>query len=43
MELENFITETLKSIIAGTTNSNEFAKENDALINPVLGFYDKSE
>lgn len=43
MELENFITETLKSIIAGASNSHEFAIENNAIINPLLGFHDQSD
>lgn len=43
MELETFITETLKSVIAGAVGSNVFAKENNALINPTLGFYDHSD
>ena len=43
MELENFISETIKSIIAGTVGSTEFAKEKNALINPLLGFHDNSD
>ncbi len=43
MELENFITETLKSVIAGVMGSNDFAKQHNALINPILGFHDRSD
>lgn len=43
MELEKFITETLKSVIAGAVGTNEFAKEHNALINPILSFHDRSD
>ena len=36
MELDKFITETLKSVIKGIKESQEFAKENGARINPHL-------
>ena len=34
MELNRFISETLKEIIAGVKDAQEFAKENGACINP---------
>ncbi len=34
MELNKFISETLKEIIAGVKDAQEFAKENGAIINP---------
>lgn len=40
MELETFITETIKSIINGVTKANEFAKENGAMVNPLSGSHD---
>lgn len=36
MELDKFITETLNSVIKGIKESQEFAKENGARINPQL-------
>lgn len=36
MELDKFITETLNSIVRGIKNSQDFAKENNAIINPVV-------
>jgi hypothetical protein len=36
MELDIFITETLKSVIKGIKESQDFAKENGARINPHL-------
>lgn len=34
MELNKFISETLKEIIAGVKDAQEFARENGAVINP---------
>ena len=34
MELNKFISETLKEIIAGVKDAQEFARENGAIINP---------
>ena len=41
MELEVFITETIKSITQGVINAQEFGKENGTIINPLGGFHDK--
>lgn len=40
MELDKFITETLNSVIKGVKNSQDFAKENGARINPHVGKWD---
>ena len=34
MELKEFVSETLKEIIAGIKDAQEYAKENGAIINP---------
>lgn len=34
MELEKFVSETLKEIIAGVKDAQEFAAKNDACVNP---------
>lgn len=34
MELSKFVSETLKEIISGVKDAQEFAKDNDACINP---------
>lgn len=34
MELKKFVSETLKEIIAGVKDAQEFAAKNDACINP---------
>jgi hypothetical protein len=36
MQLDKFISETLKGIIKGIKDTQEFAKENDAVVNPYL-------
>jgi hypothetical protein len=36
MQLDEFISETLKAIIKGTKDSQEFAKENRAVVNPQI-------
>ena len=41
MELDAFITETIKSIIKGVNDAHDFAIQNNAKINPIGGFYDK--
>lgn len=40
MELDKFITETLNAVIKGVKNSQDFAKENGARINPHVGKWD---
>lgn len=34
MQLDEFVSETLKAIIKGTKDSQEFAKQNRAIVNP---------
>lgn len=41
MELQDFITETIKSITNGVINAQEFDTENGTLVNPIGGPYDK--
>ncbi|MDR6967237.1 putative amino acid dehydrogenase [Flavobacterium arsenatis] len=41
MELDVFITETIKSITTGVINAQSFGKENGTLVNPLGGFHDK--
>lgn len=41
MELDVFITETIKAISNGIINAQTFGKENGILVNPMGGFYDK--
>jgi len=43
MELDIYISETLKSIIKGINDTQIFARENDARINPRLGNWDKDK
>jgi len=43
MELDIFITETLKSIVKGISDSQEFAIEHGARINPHVGKWDKEK
>lgn len=40
MQLDAFITETLKSIIKGVKDSQDFAFQNDARVNPHIGKWD---
>jgi hypothetical protein len=40
MELDKFITETLNAVVKGVKNSQDFAKENGARINPHVGKWD---
>ena len=40
MELNKFITESLNSIIKGIKDSQDFASENGAVINPLIGNWD---
>jgi hypothetical protein len=40
MELDKFITETLNAVVKGVKNSQDFAKENGARINPHIGKWD---
>lgn len=40
MELDLFITETLNAVVKGVKNSQEFAHENGARINPHIGKWD---
>lgn len=40
MELEKFITETLNSVVKGIKQSQDFAKENGARINPYVDKWD---
>lgn len=40
MELDKFITETLNAVVRGVKNSQDFAKENGARINPHAGRWD---
>jgi hypothetical protein len=40
MKLDNFISETLNSVIKGIKDSQDFAKENGARINPNVGKWD---
>jgi hypothetical protein len=40
MKLDEFITDTLKSIIKGVKDSQDFAHENGARINPHIGSWD---
>ena len=40
MELDKFITETLNAVVKGVKNSQDFAKENGARINPYIGKWD---
>ncbi|MBY8963448.1 hypothetical protein KJK34_11850 [Flavobacterium sp. D11R37] len=41
MELETFISETIKSIIKGVNSTQEFANESNAVINPLVPTDDK--
>ncbi|GGE98236.1 hypothetical protein [Flavobacterium limi] len=41
MELDVFITETIKSISNGVINAQIFGKENNVLVNPLRSFDDK--
>ena len=43
MELDQFISKSLKSIIKGINESQEFAKENGARINPHIESFDQSK
>lgn len=44
MELDTFITKTINSIVKGVADSIDFAKENGALVNPIMvSRHDKSE
>ena len=43
MKLDAFITETLNSIIKGVKDSREFAKDNEARVNPHIGEWDKNK
>lgn len=43
MKLDEFITDTLKSIIKGVKDSQEFAQENGARVNPHIGNWDKTK
>ena len=36
MELDEFITVTLKSIIKSVNDTKKFAEENDAIVNPII-------
>ena|SRR5256885_2815281 len=40
MQLDTFITETLKSIIKGVKNAQGFAQDNGARVNPHIGKHD---
>mgnify|MGYP003625541829 CR=1 FL=1 len=40
MQLDEFISKSLKSIIKGTKEAQSFAKENGAIINPYVGKWD---
>jgi hypothetical protein len=40
MKLDEFISESIKAVIKGINDSQEFAKENGALINPHIGKWD---
>ena len=40
MKLDKFITETLNAVVKGVKNSQDFAKENGARINPHVGKWD---
>ena len=40
MQLDEFISKSLKSIIKGTKEAQIFAKENGAIINPYVGKWD---
>lgn len=42
MELREFVAETLKELIAGVKDAQQFAKENGALISPNLKVYQNS-
>ena len=39
MQLDEFITETLKSIIKGIKDSQDFAKDNGSIVNPLKNRY----
>jgi hypothetical protein len=43
MNLDEFLSETLKGIIKGVRDAQEFAKDNDAVVNPYLHERQKSE
>lgn len=43
MKLDEFITDTLKSIIKGVKDSQEFAQENGARINPYIDSWDQNK
>lgn len=40
MQLDTFITETLRAIIKGVKDAQEFAQENGARVNPHIGKWD---
>ena len=43
MELDTFITRTLNSIVKGIKDSQDFASENGARINPHIGNWDRDK
>jgi len=43
MELDKFISETLNAIINGIKNSQDFAQQNGARINPHIGKWDQEK
>ncbi|HTC01396.1 MAG TPA: hypothetical protein VK705_12010 [Ferruginibacter sp.] len=43
MNLDEFISETLKGIVKGIKDSQDFAKENGARINPHVGKWDQNK
>ncbi len=40
MKIDEFISESIKSVIKGIKDSQEYAKENGALVNPHIGKWD---